>query len=379
MGVGDVFLLCLFGFSFYGSNQPFCLTGLLILVVSFTKSAQAPFSSWLPAAMLAPTPVSALVHSSTLVTTGVYLLFRFFPVALPLIFNIGAFTTLMAGLAAILEADSKKIIALSTLSQLGLMVSSLGIGARSLCFAHLRTHAAFKALLFLAMGTCIHGIYGSQEARGLGRLVRPSPLTLVVLVLAASSLCGLVFTSGWATKDAILEYSFSNGLSFFSALLFYVGIGLTLCYRLRLTIVLCGSLGHSHSLLVSFSLPLVVKVALFWLGLLSVVLGCFLQRYLLFPTVVLCLVDKTIVMFFAIFIVILFLNIRPFSSLGYDPFLGLACMTRLQSRLLLPINFVQHTEVRALQAGGIAVLPSSLFSVSVGTHLLAKGTLFLFI
>merc|ERR1712105_130756 len=255
MGVGDVFLLCLFGFSFYGSNQPFCLTGLLILVVSFTKSAQAPFSSWLPAAMLAPTPVSALVHSSTLVTTGVYLLFRFFPVALPLIFNIGAFTTLMAGLAALLEADSKKIIALSTLSQLGLMVSSLGIGARSLCFAHLSTHAAFKALLFLAMGTCIHGIYGSQEFRGLGQLVRPSPLTLVVLVLASSSLCGLVFLSGWATKDAILEYSFRNGISYFSALLFYVGIGLTLGYRLRLTLVLCGSLGHSPSLVVSFSLP----------------------------------------------------------------------------------------------------------------------------
>jgi len=377
--VGDVFLLCLFGFSFYGSKSPFCLPGLLLLVVSFTKSAQAPFSSWLPAAMLAPTPVSALVHSSTLVTAGVYLLFRFFPVALPLIFNIGLFTTLMAGLAAILEADSKKIIALSTLSQLGLMLSSLGMGARSLCFAHLSIHAAFKALLFLAMGTCIHGIYGSQEFRGLGVLVRPSPLTLVVLVLAASSLCGLVFLSGWATKDAILEYSFRNGLSFISALLFYVGIGLTLGYRLRLTLVLLGGLGHSPSLVVSFSLPLVVKVALFWLVLLSVVLGCFIQRYLLLPTVVLNLVDKAMVLFFAIFFVIIFLNIGTYQALGSDPFNGLVCLTFLQSRLLLPLNVLHHTEVRSLQAGGFAALPSSLLSVRVGSHLLAKGTLFLFI
>jgi len=377
--VGDVFLLCLFGFSFYGTNYPFCLPGLLLLVVSFTKSAQAPFSSWLPAAMLAPTPVSALVHSSTLVTAGVYLLFRFFHLSLPLVFNIGLFTTLMAGLAALLEADSKKIIALSTLSQLGLMVSALGIGARSLCFAHLSTHAAFKALLFLAMGTCIHGIYGSQEVRGLGMLLRPSPLTLVVLVLASSSLCGLVFLSGWATKDAILEYSFSNGFSCFSALLFYVGIGLTAGYRLRLSLFLCGSLGHSPSLVVSFSLPLVVKVSLLWLVLLSVVLGCLIQNYLLWPTVVLSLVDKLLVTVVTFVTVLVFLSSRPCQAVGLDPFSGLVCLTFLQSRLLLPLNMVQLTEVRALQAGGLAVLPSSLLSLSVGSHLLSKGTLLLFI
>jgi len=377
--VGDVFLLCLFGFSFYGTNYPFCLPGLLLLVVSFTKSAQAPFSSWLPAAMLAPTPVSALVHSSTLVTAGVYLLFRFFPLALPLVFNVGLFTTLMAGLAALLEADSKKIIALSTLSQLGLMVSSLGIGARSLCFAHLSTHAAFKALLFLAMGTCIHGIYGSQEVRGLCNLVRPSPLTLVVLCLASSSLCGLVFLSGWATKDAILEYSYRNGFSLLSAMLFYVGIGLTAGYRLRLTLFLCGSLGHSPTLVVSFSLPLVVKVSLFWLALLSVVLGYFLLRYHLWPTVVLCVVDKILVTVVAFVTVLVFLSSGPCHAVCSDPFMGLVWMTFLQSRLLLPLNKVQLTEVRALQAGGIAVLPSSLLSVSVGSQLLAKGTLLLFV
>ena len=122
-----------------------------------------------------------------------------------------------------------------------------------------------------------------------------------------------------------------------------------------------------------------MKVSLFWLVLLSVVLGSFLQRYLLWPTVVLSLVDKTMVSVFAIIIIILFLNVGTYQGLGFDPFSGLVCLTFLQSRLLLPLNFVQLTEVRALQAGGLAVLPSSLKTVSVGSHLLAKGTLFLFI
>lgn len=154
---------------------------------------------------------------------------------------------------------------------------------------------------------------------------------------------------------------------------------MTLGYRLRLTLVLCGSLGHSPSLVVSFSLPLVVKVSLFWLVLLSVVLGCFLQRYLLWPRVVLSLLDKTLVLVFFFIIPIFFLNIGTYQAPGFVPFSGLVCLTFLQSRLLLPLNKLQLTEVRALQAGGIAVLPSSLKSVSVGSHLLAKGTLFLFI
>jgi len=115
--------------------------------------------------MLAPTPVSALVHSSTLVTAGVYLLYRYSPVPSNLLIYVGLFTTMIAGLAAITECDTKKIIALSTLSQLGLIVTSLGLGERSLCFAHLNTHAAFKALLFLAVGTAIHSHFGSQEVR----------------------------------------------------------------------------------------------------------------------------------------------------------------------------------------------------------------------
>jgi len=168
----------------------------LLFLVSFTKSAQVPFSSWLPAAMLAPTPVSALVHSSTLVTAGVYLLYRYSPSGSRFILIVGIFTTLMAGIAAFLESDVKKIVAYSTMSQLGLMLSSLGLGERSACFAHLNTHASFKALTFLVVGTVFHTAYGSQESRAASLIHSVSPLLLVVLAGAIASMCGLVFLSG---------------------------------------------------------------------------------------------------------------------------------------------------------------------------------------
>jgi len=155
--------------------------------------------------MLAPTPVSALVHSSTLVTAGVYLLYRYLATPSTLLVAVGLFTTLVAGLAASCECDVKKIIALSTLSQLGLIVTSLGLGERSLCFAHLNTHAAFKALLFLAVGTSIHMQYGSQELRSAVPLSIISPFLIIILVTARASMCGFVFLSGWVSKEAILE------------------------------------------------------------------------------------------------------------------------------------------------------------------------------
>jgi len=166
------------------------------LLVSFTKSAQVPFSAWLPAAMLAPTPVSALVHSSTLVTAGVYLLYRYSPSSSLYLLIVGVFTTLLAGVAALKESDVKKVVAYSTMSQLGLMLSSLGLGERSACFAHLNTHASFKALTFLVVGTLFHCVYGSQEARATGLIHSVRPLLLVVLAGALASMCGLVFLSG---------------------------------------------------------------------------------------------------------------------------------------------------------------------------------------
>jgi len=194
--LGDVFLLAFFGLSTLCERTGFCWFALLLLLVSFTKSAQVPFSAWLPAAMLAPTPVSALVHSSTLVTSGVYLLYRYLPSGFGSLLSVGVFTTLVAGSAALFEADVKKIVAFSTMRQLGVILRSLGLGERSACFAHLNTHASFKALTFLVVGTLFHSLFGSQESRVTGHLPSISPFLLLVLSVALASMCGLVFLSG---------------------------------------------------------------------------------------------------------------------------------------------------------------------------------------
>merc|ERR1712212_941925 len=157
------------------------LVTALLYVISMTKSAILPFSAWLPAAIYAPTPVSALVHSSTLVTAGVYLLFRFSNFEATILVSLGVLTSLVGGLSASLEFDSKKIIALSTLSQLGIIFTGLGLSMRTLTFNHILTHAIIKASLFLAIGVSIHGYYGSQEVRTCSGLCTAAPLTYTVL------------------------------------------------------------------------------------------------------------------------------------------------------------------------------------------------------
>lgn len=174
------------------------------------------------------------MHSSTLVTAGVYLLYRFSPADSQFLVAVGLLTTLIAGLSAFFECDIKKIIALSTLRQLGLIITSLGLGCRSLCFAHLNTHAGFKALMFVAVGTLIHTFYGSQEVRSTTALPFASFTLFFVLVVATCSMCGLVFYSGWVTKEAILEIRLNNIFSLATLFLFYMGIGLTVLYSVRL-------------------------------------------------------------------------------------------------------------------------------------------------
>lgn len=184
-----------------------------------TKSAQMPFSSWLPAAIAAPTPVSALVHSSTLVTAGVFLLIRFYNFLTEIkYFNfiliiISCSTILIAGLSALTECDLKKIIALSTLSQLGVIIASLGLGCVNLAFFHLITHALFKALLFICAGSIIHFHIHGQDLRTIGNLTRQLPFTISALLIANISLCGLPFISGFYSKDMILETAIFNPIN----------------------------------------------------------------------------------------------------------------------------------------------------------------------
>nr|WOX01943.1 NADH dehydrogenase subunit 5 [Oncomelania hupensis]WOX01956.1 NADH dehydrogenase subunit 5 [Oncomelania hupensis] len=214
---------------------------LTITIAAMTKSAQIPFSAWLPAAMAAPTPVSALVHSSTLVTAGVFLLIRFYPFLSesdmfhPVLLFISVLTLLLAGIGANYENDLKKIIALSTLSQLGVMMMSLGMGMVSLSLFHLYTHALFKALLFLCAGMIIHNSSNYQDIRSMGLISKQAPLTVACLNIANLSLCGAPFLSGFYSKDLILETSLANPTNSLMILLIFLATGMTAAYSLRLS------------------------------------------------------------------------------------------------------------------------------------------------
>nr|AVN67921.1 NADH dehydrogenase subunit 5 [Arenivaga sp. B097] len=214
------------------------LISYLIVLASLTSSAQIPFSAWLPAAMAAPTPVSALVHSSTLVTAGVYLLIRFSPMfnsfLCSLILLISGLTMLMSGLGANFEYDLKKIIALSTLSQLGLMMSILAVGLSFLSYFHMLTHALFKALLFMCAGSIIHNMKNCQDIRFMGSLSFQMPLTSSCLMVANLALCGMPFLAGFYSKDLILEMVLYNYLNIFGIFLFFFSAGLSVMYSFRL-------------------------------------------------------------------------------------------------------------------------------------------------
>jgi NADH-ubiquinone oxidoreductase chain 5 len=212
---------------------------LAITLAAITKRAQIPFSSWLPAAMAAPTPVSALVHSSTLVTAGVFLLIRFYTFMssawwfTPLLLLTAVSTTLIAGLRATTECDIKKIIALSTLSQLGIIIAAMGLGIVHLAYFHIITHALFKALLFVCAGRFIHSHMHSQDLRWVGNLANQIPVASSCLIIANLALCGFPFMSGFYSKDMIVEASIFYQHNLLIIVLMLVAVGLTSFYSIR--------------------------------------------------------------------------------------------------------------------------------------------------
>jgi NADH-quinone oxidoreductase subunit L len=183
---------------------------LCLAVGAMGKSAQFPLHGWLPDAMEGPTPVSALIHAATMVAAGVYLgarawpIFEAAPAALTLLLVAGVISALGGALAALGQSDIKKVLAYSTISQLGFMFAALGAGAWSAAFFHLVTHAAFKALLFLTSGSVIHGS-GTQDLREMGGLARSMPVTFGVWMVGVSALAGIAPLSGFFSKDAVLE------------------------------------------------------------------------------------------------------------------------------------------------------------------------------
>ena len=192
------------------------LVGILLFIGASGKSAQIPLHVWLPDAMAGPTPVSALIHAATMVTAGVYLVARLSgiyihaPEASALVAGVGAATAFFAATIALVQTDIKKVLAYSTISQLGFMFVALGVGAYGVAIFHLYTHAFFKACLFLGAGSVIHALGGEQDIRKMGGLARKIPITFVTFAVATAAIAGIPPLAGFFSKDEILWFAFAS-------------------------------------------------------------------------------------------------------------------------------------------------------------------------
>nr|YP_044786.1 NADH dehydrogenase subunit 5 [Amblyomma triguttatum]BAD24959.1 NADH dehydrogenease subunit 5 [Amblyomma triguttatum] len=285
--VGDVMIiLSLIFFVNFGSfdlislNKIELICGVMILIAAFTKSAQIPFSAWLPAAMAAPTPVSSLVHSSTLVTAGVYLLMRFnflfkMNFYCLILIKISLMTMMMAGISAFFETDFKKIIAFSTLSQLSMMMITISLGSMELAFFHLIMHAFFKSLLFLCAGLVIHSFFGIQDIRMLGNFFKLSPFISTSMIISLFSLMGFPFIGGFYSKDLIVEFFFFKINNIILFMIFILGILSTFLYCLRMAYMMLFK-GIKNLILIKFNFDFFMKFSIFVLCFFVLISGNFM-------------------------------------------------------------------------------------------------------
>jgi NADH-quinone oxidoreductase subunit L len=272
--------------AFAGHETLLTFAGICLFFGAVGKSAQFPLHVWLPDAMEGPTPVSALIHAATMVAAGVYLVGRIFPILTPtaLLFvaYIGAITLIGSALIAIVMTDIKRVLAYSTISQLGYMILALGVGGWVAGLFHLITHACFKALLFLGSGSVIHGCHGEQDIRKMGRLHAKMPITSITFLIATLAIAGVPLLSGFYSKDAIL----ASALGFVSMhrvhrLLFLlpaIAAAVTAFYMLRLYLLTFRTTArdehvHEHA----HESPKVMWVPLAVLAVLTVCIGWFGQ------------------------------------------------------------------------------------------------------
>jgi NADH-quinone oxidoreductase subunit L len=247
---------------------------LLLFVGAMGKSAQIPLYTWLPDAMAGPTPVSALIHAATMVTAGIYMvvranvLFSLAPFTLEFIGIVGLVTALLAASIGLLQNDIKKVLAYSTVSQLGYMFLALGVGAFTSSYFHVMTHAFFKALLFLGAGSVIHGMSGEQDIRSMGGLKGKMPITFFTFLIATISISGIPPFSGFFSKDEILAQVFAHSPVMWG--LAVVGSLMTSFYMFRLLfLTFFGTFRgtheqehHLHESPLSMTLPLLVLAVL---------------------------------------------------------------------------------------------------------------------
>jgi NADH-quinone oxidoreductase subunit L len=258
--------------------------GLLIFAGAAGKSGQFPLHVWLPDAMEGPTPVSALIHAATMVAAGVYLIARVYPLmqagalaggtttALTVVTWVGAFTAVFAALIAVAQNDIKRILAYSTVSQLGYMMAGLGMGGVAVGMFHLITHAFFKALLFLGAGSVIHGCHEEQDVRRMGGLKSDMPITFLTYAIGMLALCGFpIFFSGFWSKDGILEAAFHWSVAKTPFYMLVFGALLTAFYMTRQVAYVFG--GHWRGGKPAHESPAVMTVPLAILAFFAMALG----------------------------------------------------------------------------------------------------------
>lgn len=260
----------------FNNDTLLIVLSLLLFLGPVGKSAQFPLHVWLPDAMEGPTPVSALIHAATMVAAGVYLIARAYFIfaaninVLLVIAFVGAFTAIFAATIAMTQYDIKRILAYSTLSQLGYMVMAMGLGAMTAGMFHLMTHAFFKSLLFLGAGSVIHAMHDEQDIRKMGGLAKKQPVTAVTFIIGALALSGIPPLAGFWSKDEILLSAFAGGYTLFYTVGSIVAL-LTAFYMFRLIFLVF--FGRKEPLASAHESPKVMTVPLLILALFSIFAG----------------------------------------------------------------------------------------------------------